>query len=161
MEMWLVEKAFAVAQGDSVTICARQEHGSSPALLFLEPFALGAKVVKQQQARIRRHEDDRQEDEKEQGPGIRCLIEGGIHIDTDGRSTSYGPGAAWYESGPTPVFAQAAADRPCRFIRVMILPRTLLGKSSIQYVNEHDKAKPKSQQYRVFVDAPIKHDPAD
>jgi hypothetical protein len=59
------------------------------------------------------------------------------------------------------VFAQAAADRPCRFIRVMILPRTLLGKSSIQYVNEDDKAKPKSQQYRVFVDAPIKHDPAD
>jgi hypothetical protein len=98
---------------------------------------------------------------RHQGPGIRCLIEGGIRIDTDGRSTSYGPGAAWYESGPTPVFAQAAADRPCRFIRVMILPRTLLGKSSIQYVNEEDKARPKSQQYRVFVDAPIKHDPAD
>jgi hypothetical protein len=95
---------------------------------------------------------------RHQGPGIRCLIEGGIRIDTDGRSTSYGPGGAWYESGPTPVFAQAAADRPSRFIRVMILPRTLLGKSSIQYVNEEDKAKPKSQQYRVFVDAPIKHD---
>jgi hypothetical protein len=59
------------------------------------------------------------------------------------------------------VFAQAAADRPCRFIRVMILPRTLLGKSSIQYVNKDDKAKPKSQQYRALVDAPIKHDPAD
>jgi hypothetical protein len=98
---------------------------------------------------------------RHQGPGIRCLIEGGIRIDTDGRSTSYGPGAAWYESGPTPVFAQAAADRPCRFIRVMILPRSLLGKSSIQYVNEDDRAKPKSQQYRVFVDAPIKHYPAD
>ena len=98
---------------------------------------------------------------RHQGPGIRCLIEGGIRIDTDGRSTSYGPGAAWYESGPAPVFAQAAADRPSRFIRVLILPRTLLGKSSIQYVNEDDKAKPKSQQYRVFVDAPIKHDPAD
>ena len=41
-----------------------------------------------------------------QGPGIRCLIEGGIRIDTHGRSTSYGPGSAWYESGPDPVFAQ-------------------------------------------------------
>ena len=49
---------------------------------------------------------------RHQGPGIRCLIEGGIRIDTQGHSTSYGPGGAWYESGPDPVFAQAAADRP-------------------------------------------------
>jgi hypothetical protein len=89
-----------------------------------------------------------------QGPGIRCLIDGGIRIDTHGRSTSYGPGGAWFESGPEPVFAQGA-DRPTRFIRVMILPRGLLGKSSIAYVNEDDKARPKSQQYRIFVDAPI------
>ncbi|HEU5276025.1 MAG TPA: hypothetical protein VFU97_20380 [Xanthobacteraceae bacterium] len=89
-----------------------------------------------------------------QGPGIRCLIEGGIRIDTHGRSTSYGPGGAWFESGPEPVFAQAA-DRPTRFVRVMILPRALLGKSSIAYVNEEDKARPKSQQYKIYVDAPI------
>ena len=89
-----------------------------------------------------------------QGPGIRCLIEGGIRIDTHGGSTSYGPGGAWFESGPEPVFAQGA-DRPTRFIRVMILPRALLGKSSISYVNEDDKARPKSQQYKIFVDEPI------
>ena len=45
---------------------------------------------------------------RHQGPGIRCLIEGGIRIDTHGRSTSYGPGGAWYESGPDGVFAQGA-----------------------------------------------------
>ena len=89
-----------------------------------------------------------------QGPGIRCLIEGGIRIDTHGGSTSYGPGGAWFESGPEPVFAQGA-DRPTRFIRVMILPRALLGKSSISYVNEDDKTRPKSQQYKIFVDEPI------
>jgi hypothetical protein len=89
-----------------------------------------------------------------QGPGIRCLIEGGIRIDTHGRSTSYGPGGAWFESGPEPVFAQGA-DRTTRFIRVMVLPRTLIGKSSIAYVNEDDKARPKSQQYKIYVDAPI------
>lgn len=89
-----------------------------------------------------------------QGPGIRCLIEGGIRIDTHGRSTSYGPGGAWYEAGPDPVFAQAA-DTASRFIRVMILPQALLGKSSIQYVNEEDKAKPKTQAYKVYADAPI------
>ena len=92
---------------------------------------------------------------RHQGPGIRCLIEGGIRIDTHGHSTSYGPGGAWYETGPDAVFAQAAADRPSRFIRVMILPRELIGKSSIQYVNEADKAKPRVQQYKIFADAAI------
>ena len=90
-----------------------------------------------------------------QGPGIRCLIEGGIRIDTLGQSTSYGPGGAWFEAGPHPVFAQAAADRPSRFIRAMILPRALIGKSSIRYVNDADRDRPKSQQYKVFVDVPI------
>jgi hypothetical protein len=93
-----------------------------------------------------------------QGPGIRCLVEGGIRIDTHGRSTSYGPGGAWYESGPDAVFAQAAADRPSRFIRVMILPAELIGKSSIAYVNEEDKAKPKTQAYKIFADAPVTFD---
>src|SRR5262249_24253166 len=92
---------------------------------------------------------------RHQGPGIRCLIEGGIRIDTHGRAMSFGPGGAWYESGPDAVFAQAASDKPSRFIRVMILPRELQGKSSIQYVNDDDKAKPKSQQYKMFADTPI------
>ena len=95
-----------------------------------------------------------------QGLGIRCLIEGGIRIDTHGRSTSYGPGTPWYESGPDPVFAQAAADRPSRFIRVMILPQALLGKSSLQLVNEEDRGKPRSQTYEVFADAPIAFRPS-
>jgi hypothetical protein len=37
----------------------------------------------------------------------------------------------------------------------MILPRRLIGKTSIQYVNPEDSEKPKVQQYRVFVDAPL------
>jgi hypothetical protein len=90
-----------------------------------------------------------------QGPGIRCLIEGGIRIDTEGASTSYGPGGAWFEGGPAPVFAQAAPDRPTRFIRVMVLPAALLGKSSIHYVNPEDREKPKSQSYKGYVDALI------
>jgi hypothetical protein len=91
---------------------------------------------------------------RHQGPGIRCLLEGGIRIDTHGRSTSYGPGGAWYETGPDGVFAQAA-DRPARFIRVMILPQAYLGKSSVEYLNEEDKAKPKSQSYKIFADMPF------
>ena len=92
---------------------------------------------------------------RHQGPGTRCVFDGAIRIDTHGKSTSYGPGGAWYETGPDPVFAQAASDRPTRFIRVMILPRALIGKSSIEYLNEEDKAKPKSQSYKLYADMPI------
>ena len=92
---------------------------------------------------------------RHQGPGIRCLIEGGIRIDAQGQSTSYGPGGAWYETGPDPVFAQAASDRPSRFIRVMLLPRELMGRSSLQFVNEADKSKPRVQQYKILADVPI------
>jgi len=91
---------------------------------------------------------------RHQGPGIRCLLHGGIRIDTKGHSTSYGPGGAWFESGPDPVFAQAA-EAPTRFVRVMILPMAYLARSSVEYLNEEDKAKPKSQNYKIFVDMPI------
>jgi hypothetical protein len=91
---------------------------------------------------------------RHQGPGIRCLVDGELRVDVNGGSHTYGIGDAWFEAGPDPVFAQAGA-RPTRFVRVMILPRALIGKSSIQYVNAEDKDKPKTQQYRVFVDAPL------
>lgn len=86
------------------------------------------------------------------GPGIRCLQAGTIRIDCEGHSAHYTPGGAWFEAGPDPVFAQADEDKPTRFIRVMILPRALKGQSSIRYVKDEDKDKPKSQQYRGYVD---------
>ena len=91
---------------------------------------------------------------RHQGPGIRCLLHGGIRIDTKGHSTSYGPGGAWFESGPEPVFAQAA-EAQTRFVRVMILPMAYLARSSVEYLKEEDKAKPKSQTYKIYVDMPI------
>ncbi len=95
-----------------------------------------------------------------QGPGIRCLREGEIRIDTEGRSSSYGPGGAWFEGGPEPVFARASFDVPSRFIRAMVLPRSLLGASSIRYVRDEDRDRPKSQSYRVFAEMPINPGPA-
>ena len=95
-----------------------------------------------------------------QGPGIRCLREGEIRIDTEGRSSSYCPGGAWFESGPEPVFAQASITVPSRFIRSMVLPRSLLGASSIRYVNDEDRNRPKPQTYRVFSEMPISLGPA-
>ncbi len=89
------------------------------------------------------------------GPGIRSLKEGSIRIDTQGVSRFYGPGEAWYESGPEPVFAQADEARATRFIRVMLLPVELRGQSSIRYVLDVDREKPKRQTYRGYSDAPI------
>jgi hypothetical protein len=87
-----------------------------------------------------------------QGPGIRCLQKGKIRIDCEGHSEHYLPGGAWFEAGPDPVFAQADAAEATRFVRVMVLPRALKGQSSIRYVKEEDKDKPKSQTYRGYVD---------
>ena len=39
--------------------------------------------------------------------------------------------------------------------RTMILPRTLIGKSSFQYVDESDRDKPRVQQYKILADFPI------
>jgi hypothetical protein len=163
-EAWQGEGAVTITPGKTGATCWRWEIGersadiSSPGVSSLEKLAAlldlpsgdllwrGDSVAFPPGgcAYLHRH----------QGPGIRCVAEGAIRVDTDGHSTSYGPGGAWFESGPEPVFAQAA-DRPTRFIRVMILPRALIGKSSIQYVNEADKTRPKSQQYKVYVDAPL------
>ena len=95
-----------------------------------------------------------------QGPGIRCLREGEIRIDTEGRSSSYGPGGAWFESGPEPVFAQASMDVPSRFIRTMVLPRSLARRVVHPLRQHEDRDKPKSQRYRVFAEKPIELDSA-
>lgn len=89
------------------------------------------------------------------GGGIRCLLEGSIEIDTQGAKHTYAPLEAWFEAGPDPVFAQASATQPTAFARMMVLPRALLGKSSISYVNAEDLAKPKNQRYQIFIDAPL------
>lgn len=89
------------------------------------------------------------------GGGIRCLLFGGIEIDTQGATHAYGPLEPWFEAGPDPVYAAASKAAASAFARVMILPRELLGKSSITYVKPEDLAKPKSQRYQIFIDAAV------
>lgn len=86
------------------------------------------------------------------GPGIRCLLKGELTVETAGHSTAIAPGGAWFESGPDPVLATAWDHSPTGFVRVMVLPRSLKGKSSIQYVKPEDQQKPKPQQYQILVD---------
>lgn len=86
------------------------------------------------------------------GPGIRHLLDGRLTVETGGRTHEIARGGSWFESGPEPVLARAPDDRPGEFCRVMILPRALLGRSSISYVNEEDRDKPKRQQYTILLD---------
>jgi hypothetical protein len=90
-----------------------------------------------------------------QGPGLRCLQSGDIRIQTQGDTHAYGPGQAWFETGHDPVYAVASATDRSHFIRVMVLPRALQGRSSIRYLLPEDQDKPKRQSYQVFIDAPI------
>jgi hypothetical protein len=89
------------------------------------------------------------------GPGIRCLLAGGIRVEVNGKGQDIAPGGAWFEAGPEPVLALASNAELTAFARVMILPREVKGKSSIRYVKPEDADKPKLQTYRLFADEPI------
>ena len=86
------------------------------------------------------------------GPGIRCLLAGGIRVEVSGQVHDVAPGGAWFEAGPDPVLALASRSELTAFVRVMILPREIKGKSSIRYVRPEDADKPKLQTYRIFAD---------
>ncbi len=92
---------------------------------------------------------------RHQGPGIRRLLFGTIRVETQGKSHDVAPGEAWFETGPDPVFAAASTKEETAFVRVMILPVALTGRSSISYVDAADRDKPKTQRYQVFIDQPI------
>jgi hypothetical protein len=89
------------------------------------------------------------------GPGIRCLLSGEIRIDTEGRSSTYGPLEAWFERGPEPVFAAASEREETAFVRVMLLPREWEGKRTIRYVNPEDAEKPKTQRATILLEEPV------
>ena len=84
------------------------------------------------------------------GPGLRVLLKGRIRIETEGTSREYAPFEWWYETGPDPVFAAAAADEETAFVRVLLLPAEWEGKRTIRYVDPADEEKPKLQKARIY-----------
>jgi hypothetical protein len=89
------------------------------------------------------------------GPGIRCLVEGRYRVESAGVGQTIERHGAWFENGADPVEAHAVGDGTAAFVRVMILPAELLGQSSIRYVRDADRDRPKPQRYQVFVDEPL------
>jgi hypothetical protein len=86
------------------------------------------------------------------GPGIRFLLYGGIEIQSEGKTSFYGPGEAWFETGPDPVFAAASTEEETAFVRVLLLPVEWEGKRTIRYIDPADEDKPKLQRPTVFFD---------
>lgn len=89
------------------------------------------------------------------GPGIRRLIAGTFRVWVGEEARDVPPGGSWFEAGPDPVYAEGSKTEATAFVRVMVLPEDLLGKSSITYVRPEDRDRPKDQRYTVFVDEPI------
>jgi hypothetical protein len=90
-----------------------------------------------------------------QGPGIRSLLRGEFTVRVNEGESLLHPGDAWFEAGHDPVYAEASATQLTSFIRGMVLPLSLRGASSIRYVRDEDREKPKTQTYTMFVDEPI------
>jgi quercetin dioxygenase-like cupin family protein len=88
------------------------------------------------------------------GPGIRYLLHGSLRIESGGETHEYGPGEAWFESGPEPVLATASETEDSAFVRVLLLPGEWAGKRTIRYVDPADDERPKLQRATVFLEHP-------
>jgi quercetin dioxygenase-like cupin family protein len=89
------------------------------------------------------------------GPGIRCLLQGSIRIESGGEMHEYHQFESWFEAGPEPVLAVASEAEETAFVRAMLVPREWAGKRTIRYVDPADEDKPKLQRATVFFDEPI------
>jgi quercetin dioxygenase-like cupin family protein len=89
------------------------------------------------------------------GPGIRYLLHGSLRIESGGETHDYGPGEAWFESGPEPVLATASESEDSAFVRVLLLPPEWRGKRTIRHVDPSDDDRPMLQRATVFGEQPI------
>jgi hypothetical protein len=90
------------------------------------------------------------------GPGIRRLLFGEITIETEGGTTTHGPGEAWFERGPEPVLATTTDAGPSAFVRVMLVPAPLAGQRTIRYVDPADAERPARQRATIFLERPVR-----
>jgi quercetin dioxygenase-like cupin family protein len=89
------------------------------------------------------------------GPGIRYLLSGSVRIESGGETHEYGPGQAWFESGPEPVLAMASETEDSAFVRVLLLPPEWAEKRTIRHVDPADDERPRLQRATVFGERPI------
>lgn len=72
-----------------------------------------------------------------EGPGIRCMRSGEMHVESEETTDTFRANDPWYETGPDdPVIATSGPELPCSFARFMLLPAEYFGKRSVKFVDE-------------------------
>ncbi|MCZ6772720.1 MAG: hypothetical protein O7G83_12205 [Proteobacteria bacterium] len=75
------------------------------------------------------------------GPGLRCMIEGGLTVDDDGKIEEHREGDCWYETNVQPITARSTGAVGTRFVRVMILAPEFEGYRTAQFIDPADLKK--------------------
>ena len=89
------------------------------------------------------------------GPGIRCLLDGELRVDAEGRGRIYEPFQAWFEDAEQPVQAAACPTRATAFVRVLLLPAEWAGKRTIRYLDPADEQRPQERSLTVLLEVPL------
>jgi quercetin dioxygenase-like cupin family protein len=89
------------------------------------------------------------------GPGIRCLLFGGLRIERPGGAETVEPGDAWFEAAGEPVRAAASELEETAFVRVLLLPGEWMGRRTIRYLDPADEDKPKRQRATILLERPL------
>ena len=68
------------------------------------------------------------------GPAILYVLVGDVEVEADGRACFFGPGSAWFESGPDPALTRASSHLDTSCVRALVLPAEWAGKRSVRFV---------------------------
>lgn len=88
------------------------------------------------------------------GPAILYVLQGDVEIEAGGRSSVFGPGGAWFESGPDAVLTRASAHLETSCVRALVLPAEWAGKQSVRFV-EGAAAKDAGETVTVLLEHSI------
>jgi len=86
------------------------------------------------------------------GAGIRYLVHGNLHIQSDHAEQQMNEGQAWFEDADSPVRATAGSNAPSCFVRLMLLPMEFEGKPTLKILDPDDAAKPRLQTNTRYFD---------
>jgi hypothetical protein len=93
------------------------------------------------------------------GPGLRCVLHGDVRAEVAGRKSFHRAGEAWFEAAAASIVGRMSPHEPTAFVRGMILPVELRGKSSYRPWDEAAAAQSVPARYQLFVDAPFRVEP--
>ncbi|MCZ7588433.1 MAG: hypothetical protein M5U27_06125 [Gaiella sp.] len=68
------------------------------------------------------------------GPAILYVLHGEVEVEADGRASFFGPGGAWFESGPDAVLTRASSHLGASCVRALVLPAEWAGKRPVRFV---------------------------